>query len=237
MEKVAEKINEQEMAFEQKDSVLINLDDGRPLGGQVYLHLREMLRAGSLKPGSFIPTGQLAKELGISKTPLRDALIQLQAEGFLKILPQRGVAVVSLNSQQLLQIIQILGALESKAMMLSFDKLTERHLARMKEINDRLFELCSAGDAAYVEYNKLNIDFHNVFVVPCGNSLMIAQIRNLKERMYNFPDKDYGEFWRRANAKEHQELLTFIESGEKRNAADFMRDVHWSFERRKQRLK
>ncbi|WP_321822615.1 MULTISPECIES: GntR family transcriptional regulator [unclassified Burkholderia] len=196
----------------------------------MYEYLREMLRSGNLTPGSTIQTATLAKQLGISKTPLRDALIQLQAEGFLRILPQRGVVISTLNSKELEQIVEILGALESKALMRAFPRIDSGHIEKMKKINEKLISLISAGDRAFRQYNELNIAFHDVFLNLCDNHLMVNQIRMLKERMYHFPDRDYGDVWRQMNADEHRELIELIETGRATNAADFIRDKHWSFD-------
>jgi DNA-binding GntR family transcriptional regulator len=205
----------------------MKLDVDLPLGSQVYSYLRELLRTERLKPGSAIQTGTLAQQIGISKTPLRDALIKLQTEGFLKILPQRGVVITSLDAQETTQLIQILGGLESKAMMLAFPHLTAAHVRRMTAINKQLFELIDSDLSAYRQYNELNIAFHDVFLDVCGNELMVKQIRTYKERLYHFPGRDLGLAWRQRNADEHHSLIRLIREGRAQEAADFMRDVHW----------
>lgn len=218
------------------EAPFVNLNGDQSLGGQVYKYLRELLRLEKLKPGSLIETGTLARQLGISKTPLRDALIQLQAEGFLKILPQRGVVISTLDASELRQIIQILAGMESKAMMLAAPHITESHIEEMASINKRLYALIHEGSVAYREYNKLNIAFHAVFLNLCGNDLMLTQINTMKERMYHFPDRDYGEVWRRVNADEHQKVMELLKQGLAQEAADFIRDVHWSFDQKKRRI-
>ena len=212
---------------------LASLNEGRPLGGQVYGYLREMLRLGNLTPGSTVQTGTLAKHLGVSKTPLRDALIQLQAEGFVRILPQRGVVINTLTGNDLAEVLEVLGALESKALISAFPHLKSEHIQRMRNINEKLFELIPSGDRAFRQYNELNIAFHSVFINLCSNSLITDQVRILKERMYHFPDRDYGDAWRKMNAEEHRQVIDLIESGRARDAADFIRDVHWSFDMHK----
>lgn len=215
----------------------LSLTDDQPLGTQVYKYLRELLRSEHLDPGSSIQTGILARQLGVSKTPLRDALIQLQTEGFLKILPQRGVVINTLDSRELKELIQVLGALESKAMMLAFPRFTATDIREMKRINSALLDLIPQGCAAYRNYNRLNIAFHDVFLDLCANDLMVTQIRTFKERMYHFPDRDYGEIWRSVNAEEHQQIIDFIQEGKAQEAADFLRDAHWSFDLKKPRIK
>lgn len=217
-------------AFETKIlSLNVALPATSSLGTRVYEFLREQLRSEKLKPGTEIQTAELAKILGVSKTPLRDALIQLQSEGFLRILPQRGVMINSLDTKELQELVQVLGALESQALKLAFPKLCEREIALMSDINKQLLDLLPKGAAAYLEYNQLNIAFHDVFLDVCGNKLIVDQIRLLKDRMYHFPDRDYGDRWRRVNVEEHQIFIQSIIDGEALYAATFMRDVHWSF--------
>lgn len=220
-----------------KNTGVLDLDGDQPLGSQVYNYLRELLRTEKLKPGTCIQTGTLAKQLGVSKTPLRDALIQLQAEGFLKIRPQRGVIINTLGEKELTELTQVLGGLESKAMMLAFPRITKAKIAEMRRINERLFQLLPHGKDKYKEYNKLNIAFHDVFLDVCSNEFMVNQIRNLKERMYHFPDRDYGDVWRNLNVKEHEKIIAYIEEGDDQMAADFLRDIHWTFDLRKPTLK
>jgi len=211
----------------------LSFSNGMPLGNQVYRYLRELLRREVLKPGDSVQTGTLAKQLGVSKTPLRDALIQLETEGFLNILPQRGVVISILDERALREIVEVLGGLESKLISVTMPRITTQHLDKMSKINKQLFDLLPEGKTAYRRYNKLNIAFHNVFVGLCDNKLMVNQIRNLKERMYHFPDRDYGDTWRRMNAEEHQQIIELIERGATQDVADFMRDIHWSFNLKK----
>lgn len=220
-----------------KDAGVLDLNCDQPLGSQVYNYLRELLRTEVLKPGSSIQTGTLAKQLGVSKTPLRDALIQLQAEGFLRIRPQRGVIINTLGEKELEELTQVLGGLESKAMMLAFPSISSANIAEMRRINEQLFQLLPDGQERYKDYNKLNIAFHDVFLDACTNEFMVKQIRNLKERMYHFPDRDYGDAWRKLNAEEHDKIIAYIEEGDDQMAADFLRDIHWTFDLRKPQLK
>ena len=97
----------------------------KTLREQVYEYLRELMQYGKLKPGDFINMNQLSNELGISKTPLRDALIQLEAEGFVTFFPRRGVMVNLLTLQDIKDYYQIIGALEGAVILAEIDKITD----------------------------------------------------------------------------------------------------------------
>jgi DNA-binding GntR family transcriptional regulator len=101
---------------------IINLSS---LKEQVYEYLRHQMKIGKLRPGAAIDVRATSEKLGVSKTPLRDALIQLEMEGFVKILPRRGVVVNALTIQDIKDIYQIVGALESTAIITAADYLGE----------------------------------------------------------------------------------------------------------------
>ena len=91
----------------------------KSLKEQVYDYLRVQMNEGRLRPGAFLNLNDISRELGMSRTPLRDALFQLESEGFVTIFPRRGVVVNSLTLEKIRNIYEILGALESAALLLS----------------------------------------------------------------------------------------------------------------------
>ena len=93
----------------------------------VYEYLRDQMRSGDLLPGAMIDMNETAERLGVSKTPLRDALIQLDMEGFVSILPRRGIVVNPLTLKDIRQYYEIIGALESTALLLDIPFLTTRN--------------------------------------------------------------------------------------------------------------
>jgi len=102
---------------------------------QVYEYLHNELKEESLKPGMFISINQIVKNLGISRTPLRDALLQLQTEGFVTFLPQRGIRINELSQQDIQNLYEILGGLDSRALLSVVDKIGPEEIDKMKKIN------------------------------------------------------------------------------------------------------
>ena len=90
----------------------------KSLKEQVYDYLRVQMNEGRLRPGAFLNLNDISRELGMSRTPLRDALFQLESEGFVTIFPRRGVVVNTLTLEKIRNIYEILGALESAALLL-----------------------------------------------------------------------------------------------------------------------
>jgi len=129
------------------------------LRSQVYEHLREELKNQTLKPGMIVTINQLSEKLGINRTPLRDALLQLQAEGFVTFLPQRGIQINELSPQDLEDIYEVLGALDSRALLSIFDQITPAHIERMKNINKEMYQTVTTSSTNV--YFDLNTAFHS----------------------------------------------------------------------------
>lgn len=195
---------------------------------QVYLYLREQMNSGKLLPGSTIDMSELSKQLGISKTPLRDALIRLECEGYVEILPRRGVRVAALTLQDVKNLYEIIGTLEASVILSCFDRLEPSHIERLKRLNTKM--RTALVDEDFNNYYLLNLDFHNVYLSLSDNSDLQDLIKNLKQRLYDFPRRCYIKEWELSNCDEHQRFIEYLENGDSRGAAHQMGDVHWSFD-------
>jgi DNA-binding GntR family transcriptional regulator len=114
--------------------------DLRPLREQLYAYLRNEMQTGRLLPGAFIKLNEISAKLGISKTPLRDAIIRLESNNFVTILPRRGVQVNELSVQDIKNILGIVGALESTVIESVFHEFNSTHTTEMKRINDEMID-------------------------------------------------------------------------------------------------
>ena len=134
----------------------------KSLKEQVYEYLQDQLGRGELLPGSSINMEETSQKLGVSRTPLRDALLQLEMEGFVSILPRRGVVVNHLTLQDIKNYYEIIGALESAALLSSFDRIKETQIRKMHALNDEM-KRAIAQDNFNLYYHK-NLKFHGVFL-------------------------------------------------------------------------
>jgi DNA-binding GntR family transcriptional regulator len=209
--------------------------DGKPilnvksLKEQVYEYLREQMRTGRILPGSAIDMEETSKKLGVSKTPLRDALLQLEMEDFVTILPRRKIVVNTLSEEDIRNYYEIIGSLESMALLKAFDGLDEAAVGAMQGLNDAMKKAIEAGD--FDLYYDRNLAFHDAFLRLCGNASLIKMVHVLKKRLYDFPR--LGGFikeWEESSILEHQALIDLIRAGKRLEAANHIRDVHWSFE-------
>ncbi len=205
--------------------------DLRSLREQVYEFLRGEMQSGRIMPSSYIKLNSISEHLGISKTPLRDAIIQLECEGFVTILPRRGVVVNKLTLEEIKNVLEIVGALESAVIVSVFGQIKEAHLKKMELLNQQLRELLESNgfDRFDQKYYQLNIIFHDVFLDLSENTSLRRIIMPIKQRLYDFPRPSYIKEWELINCDEHDQLIQFIKTGEKEKAASLWRNKHWSF--------
>lgn len=200
----------------------------RSLREEVYERLRALMNRGRLRPGKYLDLNALADKIGISRTPLRDALLRLECEGFVEIHSRRGVRVAPLTLDRIRHIYEILAALESTALRDVAPRITAATVARMHEHNAEMVRALDASD--FARFYEANLAFHDAYLSLSDNSEMVRQIQVLKQRLYDFPRiKGFVPEWERASVEEHRALVRHLEQGDVGAAADLMRDVHWSY--------
>jgi DNA-binding GntR family transcriptional regulator len=200
----------------------------KSLREQVYDHLRHLLSRGEIQPGAFINQDELAGRLGVSRTPLRDALLQLEAEGFVAILPRRGVRVESLTVEDVRHMYEVVGALEGAAALAAFPRLHAAELSEMRRLNEVMEAALHADD--FDRYYEANLAFHDVILDRCDNEQLVRIVRRLKQRLYDWPRRrGFVKEWELASLDEHAAFVRLVEQGDATGAADHLRDVHWSF--------
>lgn len=198
------------------------------LRGRVYEYLKEQINAQKFRPGVFLDLSLIGSELGMSRTPLRDALFQLESEGFITIYPRRGVMLNALDLKTVRNIYEIIGALESSALLHAAVQFTEDDVSRMVKLNKEMDTSLNHDD--YDTYYSLNVEFHNIFLLKSENEELKRSARVLRERLYDFPrSRGLLKEWEQSNLREHVELVRLLETGNFLAAAEYLRDVHWSF--------
>lgn len=201
----------------------------KTLREQVYDYLRESLEKRDLVPGATVDLSKLSRKLGVSKTPLRFALSQLENEGFVTILPRRGCVVNVLTLEEIHDIYQIIGALESSVVIAEASKITPRVIERLRAFNEKA--RAALGDDDFDRYYAFNLDFHDTYLELSINEPLLRTVRLLKHRLYDFPRK--GRFvkqWELRSTDEHEEFVRLLERGRVEDAAAQIRDVHWSYD-------
>jgi len=197
---------------------------GSLLRSQVYEYLRNELKEGNLKPGMFVSINQIMKNLGLSRTPLRDALLQLQTEGFVTFLPQRGIQINELSQQDIEYMYEMLGALDSRVLLSVFPVVGPTEIENMNKLNQDMLE--NISNFNFSRYWDLNTAFHNTYLDLSFNIPILHQINIIRQRLFEFGKKDWSRKMREMNYTEHRTMIELFEKGNAVEAADYMRDVH-----------
>jgi len=146
--------------------------------------VREAIIQGALKPGTKLSEPELAKQFGISRTPIREAFRQLDSEGFLKIIPRRGARVVPLTEKDVVEFYEVKAVLEGHAARLAMPRLTVSDLNKMEHLNNEMERFHREGDFKGVF--KLHNDFHEVFLRACGNEYLYQLLQMLISKFQRF---------------------------------------------------
>jgi DNA-binding GntR family transcriptional regulator len=199
----------------------------RLLRNQIYDFFRDQIQKDIIKPGDPIAIKHVAELFGVSRTPLREALLQLQSEGFVTILPQRGVFINKLGEKDIKNIYEILGGLESRVVISVFDKIGTAEIAKMRRIDMEMQDAILYQNSN--KYYDLNVSFHAVILDLSKNETLVNYAKIQKQKLYGFTSVNYGKQWENKNFQEHEEFIQLLEKGNAVKAADYIRDVHWIF--------
>ena len=194
---------------------------------EIFTYLSNQIEGGALTPGSLINVRKLTEELNVSRTPLREALAQLEIQGLVSILPQRGVRINVLIYEDLLDLFEIIGTLESQVVFTVFDQITDNKINLMKRFNRAMEQAIDKGKNR--NCHEPNILFHKVFLDLSGNRELTNYVSSLKLRLFGFALKSYRDRFKRAIVAEHDVFIALLKEGDRKSAADYLKDVHWKF--------
>lgn len=187
------------------------------LGDQAYRAIRARILEGSMQPGEFVREKDLNEAMGISRTPVREALHRLATEGFLERIPHRGFRVPEEPLKNLLELYPIVAALDLLAGRLAFGNLRPEDLQRLGEINAELRAVKDSGDAPRL--SALNNEFHNVFAERSGNERLSELLRDLRTQLtrlelWYYSDSDQAQ----QSITEHDDIIDALASGDEERA-------------------
>lgn len=194
---------------------------------EIFDYLSGQIEKGALIPGSLINVRELTEKLNVSRTPLREALAQLEIQGLVSILPQRGVRINVLMYEDLLDLFEIIGALESQVILAVFHQITDKAIKQMKRYNRTMEQALKQGRNR--NFHETNILFHKVFLDLSANRELTAYVGSLKLRLFGFALKSYRDRFKKAIIAEHDVFITRLKEGKRQSAANYLKDVHWKF--------
>ncbi|MBB5043967.1 DNA-binding GntR family transcriptional regulator [Shinella fusca] len=180
--------------------------------------LRDMIIEGHLSPGTRLNEGQLGQMLGVSRTPLREAIKYLASEGLVELVPSRGAVVKRFGAKDVQDMLLVLGTLEELAAKLACAIASEEGIAEIRGLHDRMVQHYKAGDR--LEYYKLNQNIHTAIVALSGNAPLAEIHAMLQTRLkrIRFIGHEGPEKWAAAVA-EHEEMIEALEARDQQRLA------------------
>lgn len=145
------------------------IEKQKTLKEQIVETIKESIAVGKFKPGERICESKLAEDLGISRTPLREAIQTLEAEGFLKVIPRKGAVVSDYSEKDIQDIYEIKATLEGLAARLAAVSLTDADIDKLTEINDQLRSMSLKGERSVNRFFKVHNLFHDIFLRASNN--------------------------------------------------------------------
>lgn len=203
----------------------IKLDSYQPLREVVCESLRDAIRKGILKPGQRIMEIKFAEELGVSRTPVREAIRKLELEGYVVMMPRRGTYVADMSIRDINEIFEIRTALESLSNGLAAEHITEdelEHLQRLLVVIGGYIKEYEDGpdrEAAMDKIVKTDIEFHDLLYHAARNNRLVGIISNLRDQLTRFRTLSMSYPGRlEATLDEHREIVETIANGDGRAA-------------------
>ncbi|MEX2416389.1 MAG: GntR family transcriptional regulator [Paenibacillaceae bacterium] len=194
-----------------------------PIRDKVYNYLRQAIVQGMYKSGERIIEREVADQLNVSRTPIREALFRLESQGFVRTLPRKGVVVSRLSPEEVIEIFTILSVIESLAMKLAAQKAEQSHreeLARIIEEIDRAL----AQPIFQEEHWKFHFKINDVICRAAQSPRLTKMLDGLSDYVRAFVQLGYEHPGRMRKAmEEHRDLAKSVREGEAELAENFTR--------------
>ena len=190
------------------------INEFMPLREVVFLTLRKKILKGELQPGERLMEISLANSLGVSRTPIREAIRMLEHEGLVVMRARRGAQVAKITIQELNDVLEVRKSLEV---------LTEEDLETLKNAETRFEELAGTDKADLTELTEADVSFHDVIYEGTKNRRLIQILGNLREQMYRFRIEYLKEAALRADlVREHRAILKAVEERDAEKAVQLI---------------
>ncbi len=188
------------------------------LHGEMVERLRDMIIEGKLAPGARVNEGQLAAALGVSRTPMREAIKFIASEGLIELVPGRGARIRVLTPRDVREMLEVLSALECAAGRILCRAASVAEIGALRSLHDRMMGFYQRRDR--LEYYKLNQGFHTGITVYGGNRFLAAQHAAIQARLkrIRFIGNGAPEKWAGAVA-EHEEMIAALEARDEERLA------------------
>ena len=166
------------------DNLTLNMDAYLPLRDVVFNTLREAILKGELQPGERLMELQLASKLGVSRTPIREAIRMLEQEGLAVTMPRKGAEVARMTLKDMEDVLEVREALDELAARIACAKINDGQLENLKSIRDEFKKSLDSGDVKKIA--EEDVRFHDAIYEATDNAKLIALTNNIREQMYRY---------------------------------------------------
>lgn len=162
----------------------VNMDEYLPLRDVVFNTLRQAILRGELKPGERLMEIHLADRLGVSRTPIREAIRKLELEGLVTMIPRRGAEVARITEKNLRDVLEVRRALDAFSCELACDRITKQEEEELRRACEEFADATTTRDATVIA--AADVRLHDIIVRAAGNDRLTELINNLSEQMYRY---------------------------------------------------
>lgn len=155
-----------------------------PLRDVVFHTLRRGIMQGDLKPGERLMEIKLANRLGVSRTPIREAIRMLELEGLVVMIPRKGAQVAEITEKDLKDVLEVRMGLEELAVKFACQRITEEQLDNLYHASRKFEEAVKREDLT--ELAQADVDFHDLIYKATGNERLVQLLNNIREQMYRY---------------------------------------------------
>lgn len=166
------------------EDLKLNMDAFLPLRDVVFNTLREAILKGDLKPGERLMELQLAAQLGVSRTPIREAIRMLEQEGLAVTVPRKGAEVAKMTLKGMEDVLEIREALDILACQLACERITGEQLELLAEKKKAFEDSLKSGNVKAIA--ETDVAFHDVIYDATGNPKLVNMLNNLREQIYRY---------------------------------------------------
>ncbi len=196
----------------------VNMDEYLPLRDVVFKTLRQAILKGELKPGERLMEIHLADRLGVSRTPIREAIRKLELEGLVTMIPRRGAEVARITEKNMRDVLEVRRALDAFSCELACDRITRQEEEELHKACEEFEAATETMDATVIV--AADVKLHDIIVRAAGNERLTELINNLSEQMYRYRFeyiKDTNNFDKLI--EEHRIIYESIRKKDKQTAA------------------
>lgn len=205
-----------------KDHVLhMTIDEYLPLRDVVFQTLREAIITGEFEPGERLMEIALSRKLGVSRTPVREAIRKLELEGLVVMVPRKGAHVARITKKSLRDVLEIRTSLEELAVSLACQRISPEGIGEIRRCHESFVRSVAEGDTLVIA--QKDEEFHDAIFRAADNERLMTLINNLHEQFYRYRMEYLKDIGKRSDLiEEHEGLLRAISEGDEEEARAIM---------------